>query len=260
VYSSDPSGLTEIRYFDFATNTDHLVPTGGVAAVLADVSNGHIVYTELGGLGSLIGEYDVATATTTYLGTSANNKASNPTVAADGSAAYQSRSFSANPSETEIVVTDLTQPDGAANVTRLTNDAMMDLNPQISADGNHVAYQKGFTTGTGMDIWVADKTSPGVWTETQLTGAAGEDVKPDISGDGRFVTWSATVAGATDVYVLDRDDNTTYQFAIASDQRNPSITEDGKYISFESHMPDPVTGGNYEIILANNPLHDDFIV
>ena len=81
-------------------------------------------------------------------------------------------------------------------------------------------------------------------------------VRPDISGDGRFVTWTSTIAGATDVYVLDRNDNTTYQFDIAGDQRNPSVTEDGKYISFESNE----TGAQYDIVLASNPLHDDFIM
>jgi WD40-like Beta Propeller Repeat len=255
VYSTDTPS-PQIRYF-VATNTDNVVPTSGFAAFLSDVSNGHIVYTGLSSTGPFAGsyifEFNLADSTTTAIGDS--NKTSNPTVSAGGDVAYESGAFSANPAETEIVVTEL-QPGGVQLTTRITDDAMKDSNPQISTDGNHVVWQKGLTTGTGLDIWVADKTAPGVWTSTQLTGASGEDVRPDISGDGRFVTWTSTIAGATDVYVLDRNDNTTYQFDIAGDQRNPSVTEDGKYISFESNE----TGAQYDIVLASNPLHDDFIM
>ena len=220
----EPTNPPQIRYFDFATNTDNVVPTSGFAAFLSDVSNGHIVYTGLSSTGPFAGsyifEFNLADSTTTAIGDS--NKTSNPTVSAGGDVAYESGAFSANPAETEIVVTEL-QPGGVQLTTRITDDAMKDSNPQISTDGNHVVWQKGLTTGTGLNIWVADKTAPGVWTSTQLTGASGEDVRPDISGDGRFVTWTSTIAGATDVYVLDRNDNTTYQFDIAGDQRNPSV-------------------------------------
>ena len=37
---------------------------------------------------------------------------------------------------------------------------------------------------------------------------------------------------------------------------NPSISEDGKHIAFESNE----TGAQFDIYLAENPLHDDFIM
>jgi Tol biopolymer transport system component len=253
VYTSTDA-TSEVRYYDFATNTDHLVPTGGFAAFLSDVSNGHIVYTQVGLGGSQIGEFNVADSTTTLIGTS--NQVSNPTVSTDGSVAYEDRGFNPDPAASEIVVTDITQ--GAASSVRITNDAMKDINPQISADGNHVVYQKGDTTGVNNDVWVSDTIAPGVWTSTDITATlAGEHVTPDISGDGRFVTWASTADGDYDIYVWDRlNPSATTHFDLPGVQRNPSITDDGKYISFESNHD----GLQFDVVLANNPLHDDFAV
>src|SRR4029079_9810250 len=155
----------------------------------------------------------------------------------------------------EIVVYDL----ATNTATRLTNDSVNDINPSVSADGNSVAWEKCLTGSTGCDIYVSHQTSPGVWSTTNISLSLpidGEEVIPSISGDGRFVAFSSTIAGESDIFVWDGDTDTTYRFDLPGVQRSPAISGDGRSIIFESNE----TGAQYDIYVADNPLHDDFII
>ena len=249
-YTSDDGVNSQIRYFDFATSSDHLVPTTG-PAFLSDVSDGRIVYTEFSGGGPHIGVFDTSDSTTTII--PGGNQRSDPSIGSN-LVGFEDRSLSGN-GTSEIVTYDL----ATNTATRLTNDALQDINPEISADGNHVVFQKTDTSGLNSDVYVSDQTSPGVFSTTNISATLptnGEELTPSISGDGRFVTWSSTVSGDSDIYILDRDTNTTHQFDLPGDQINPSITEDGRHIAFESNQAAP----EFDIYLADNPLHDDFIM
>ena len=252
-YTDDQAGETSIRIFDTSSNTDTPLLTSG-QAFLSEVSDdgNYVVATQvsLAG-GSQIVEWDLsANPVALPAVVSISNQASNPTVSGDGSyVAYEDRSFFANPQQSQIVVLDVNNPSGFKQV----GDAnLMDVNPEISADGNWVVFQTTQLNGSGSDISLYNRQAD---TTTVITGA-GEDMIPSISGDGRFVTYASTVAGETDIYVWDRDTNTTHQFDLPDVQRNASISTDGKYISFES-KPD---GFQFDVYRADNPLHDDFIV
>ena len=244
-------GLTEIRYFDFATNTDHVVPTG-IAPTLSDVSDGRIVYSEQTVFGSQIGVYDTNTDGTFII--PGGTFRVDPSIGST-TVAFEDRSFSANPLESEIVVYDL----ATNTTTRLTNDALRDVDPEVSEDGNAVVFQKTDLSGVNSDVYLSVQTFPGVWSTTNISATLptnGEEVSPSVSNGGQFVTWSSNADGDFDIYVWDRDTNTTHQFDLPGVQRNPSISEDGKHIAFESNE----TGAQYDIYVAENPLHDDFIM
>ena len=57
--NDDFDGSSTIRYFDFATNTEHVVPGNGIDR-LSDTDGQRIVFTQLDGTGDHIGIYDIA--------------------------------------------------------------------------------------------------------------------------------------------------------------------------------------------------------
>ena len=157
-YTNDTGAAQEIHYFDFTTNTDHVVPTVGVA-FLSDVSGSRIAFTNVSAIaGEVVGVFDTATNTSfTIPGGNQRTRAS----IGGNLVAFEDRSFSVNPNESEIVVYDLS----TGITTRLTNDALMDVNPSVSPTGNAVVFQKCQTNGLGCDIYVAVQTAPGVFTK-----------------------------------------------------------------------------------------------
>jgi hypothetical protein len=247
-YTSETGGVDEIRYFDFFTSTDQVVPTSGFAAYLSDVDQGRIVYTQVSLVGSEIGVFSTVDSTPFII--PGHTQAVNPSIGST-LVAFEDNSFGPT---SEIVTYDL-----ATNTsTRITNDSLPDRNPSVSADGNYIAFQELNASLTDSDVLVFHQISPGVFAQVDTTGlpTTGVEVNPSISGDGRFVAFQATIAGETDIYVWDRDHHTTYQFDLPGVQRNPSITEDGRHIAFESNQD----GSQFDLYLADNPLHDAFAV
>ena len=132
-----------------------------------------------------------------------------------------------NTIERVSVASDGTEP----NIRQLSN-------PSISADGRFVAYTSdasnlvpGDTNG-GSDIFVFDRqnnTTERVSVASDGTEATGNfdfgSIVPEISADGRFVAYSSDatnlVPGDTndgsDVFVFDRQTNTTQRVSVASD-------------------------------------------
>jgi hypothetical protein len=232
-YTDDQAGEIAIRYYDFVTNTDQAVPTTG-AAFLSDIDGTRIVHTQVSLAGSQIGLFNTADETTFIIpGGTQRTDASIGGL----TVAFEDRSFSANPNESEIVVYDL----ATNTTTRLTNDALLDINPQVSADGNVIVFQKAATTGTGSDIWVSVQTSPGVFTTSAITGSLGEDIHPTTNGS--VVAYASTRGGETDIYFQPVGGGAEVQLALAGVQRNPSMS--GDQIAFESNE----SGGQFDIYL-----------
>jgi hypothetical protein len=224
---------SEIRYYDFFTNTDQVVPTVGVAR-LSDISEGRIAYSQITGTGSEIGVYDTADNSTFII--PGGTFRVRPSIGSE-TVAFEDRSFSANPLETEIVVYDL----ATNTTTRLTNDSMRDTNPDVSPDGNVVVWQKGDTTGVNMDVYVSLQTAPGVWSTSALTGSPGEDLEPTT--DGSIIAYSSDRDGDADIYFQPVGGGPEQHLDLPGIQRNPSISGGG--IAFESNE----VGGQFDIYL-----------
>jgi len=161
--------------------------------------------------------------------------------------------------------------------------------PAISADGRHVAFLSaatnlvaGDTNGT-HDIFVHDRllaetTRVSVSsTGTQANGPSGEPISTvgwpaTISGDGRFVAFhsaaSNLVAGDTngvyDVFVHDRQTAQTIRVSSTSsgvqglsDHLFPSISGNGRYVTFDSDSTGLVPGDTNnvtDVFIAPNPM------
>ena len=140
--------------------------------------------------------------------------------------------------------------------------------PSINGDGQFIAFYSratnlvaGDTNGTDMDIFVHDTQSG----QTEVvsvsdTGVWGNNASKfaSISNDGRYVAFESTATnlvaldsnGSTsDIYVHDRLNSTTelVNLSDAGEQANlgsnkASISQDGRYVAFESRASNLVTG------------------
>jgi len=141
------------------------------------------------------------------------------------------------------------------------------IDPAVSEDGRFVAFRSNATnlvtgdTNGIADIFVYDRQA-GVTTRVSVTSAGGQStggggsVLPEISPDGRFVTFSSGSAdlvpgdtnGVSDVFVHDRATGTTTRVSVGgSGEGNdassaPSISADGRYVSFDSIATNLVPG------------------
>jgi len=203
-----------------------------------------------------------------------------PSISDDGDlVAFQSAASNLVASDTngyiDVFVKDLT----SGETTRVsTNSSGVQGNgysyrPSVSADGNHVAFDSEATnltsvvnTGVASDIFVKDLAS-GETTRVSTTSsralANGPSYKPSISADGRYVAFqsdaSNLVAGdtnaTTDVFVKDL---TTGQIARVSAPASgseadgissaPSISDDGRYVAFQSDAANLVAGDTNGLI------------
>jgi len=132
--------------------------------------------------------------------------------------------------------------------------------PDISGDGRYVAFSSAASTlvpndlGHG-DVFVRDRLLGTTVRASEPTGGGQADHAsdmPSISADGRFVAFdsqaSNLVAGDTnlhhDVFVKDLATSVLFHASLtsagtlpASDSREPSVSDDGRYVSFWSRSP-----------------------
>ncbi len=147
--------------------------------------------------------------------------------------------------------------------------------PSVSADGRYVAFKSeandlvaGDTNGV-EDVFVRDRLNGTTErasvssAEAQGTGScscsSASLATPHISSNGRFVAFSSDltnlVAGDTnarsDVFVRDRSAGTTKRVSLspagaqrAGESGSPSISDNGRYVAFDSPAPGDVSGRN----------------
>jgi hypothetical protein len=134
------------------------------------------------------------------------------------------------------------------------------VDPSISDDGRYVAFQSaasnlvaGDTNGV-RDVFVRDRAS-GVTVRVSVAGdgtqANDHNEAPAISADGRHVAFRSFATnlvavdtnGRTGVFVHDLDTGVTGRVSVGNtgaqsdrDSDRPSISADGRYVAFESHV------------------------
>ncbi len=138
--------------------------------------------------------------------------------------------------------------------------------PSISADGRYVAFHSFATNlvaGDGnaaVDVFVRDLQT-NTTTRASVDTAGGDpdswSDRPSISADGRYVAFESGATdlvagdgnGAADVFVRDRQTNTTTRLSVDTaggdsdaGSYNPSISADGRYVAFDSLATDLVAG------------------
>ncbi|MBT2384620.1 PD40 domain-containing protein [Streptomyces sp. ISL-11] len=155
------------------------------------------------------------------------------------------RDLAAGTTELISVATDGTQADGPS------------YSASVSGDGRYVVFDSeatnlvpGRPTGTTLDVYVRDRRTGR--TEALLPPAATQGSStssPSISADGRYVAFSSARAdlvpgdtnGQTDVFVVDRHDNSVRRVSVTSAggqadgfSVGPVISADGSRVGFKS--------------------------
>ena len=155
--------------------------------------------------------------------------------------------------------------DSAGNQEDSNNGRYRDV--AISGDGRFVAFASdasnlvaGDTNGTG-DVFVHDRQT-GATTRVSVDSAGGQGNNEsgngglDISGDGRFVAFESVASNLIesdtifeDVFVHDRLTGATTRVSVDSAGRqadhvstHPSISDDGRFVAFESLASNLVAG------------------
>lgn len=176
-----------IRYFDLATNTDHLI--SGDSSRSSNVSGGRIAFEELldsGAFQSVV--FDTVSQTSTVL----------PGVrlpAISGNLIVSEKKLETE-TDLELEAYDL----NTGSTTRLTDDDLDDSRQQMSPSADTLVWRKCQITQSGCDIYCAIQTSPGVFFTRKLTGPETEDNQPDT--DGQTVAYLKTQnnEGEGDIY------------------------------------------------------------
>ena len=229
----DLLGASRIRYFDFATNTDHLIP-GDTADSLSDVSGGYIVFEQANTDGTVsgprIGIFDVASQTRGGLA-----GINSPSIGGNFISFDDRLQRKSLPSDVGVYKI------GVGAIARLSNDDLFDRNAVMSSTGNAVVWEKCQTNESGCDIYAAIQTSPNVFAVNALTGAEGEDRDP--STNGQIAVYTSNRNGETDIYIGSLAGNAETRLSISGDQRDPHIA--GNLIVFQSQVQD----GSYDVFV-----------
>lgn len=149
----------------------------------------------------------------------------------------------------------------------------------INADGRFVAFESAasnLTTpsadsnGTIVDVFVHDResgTTERISVASNGSDGNGSSRRPSLSSDGRYVVFYSDASnlvtgdtnGALDVFVHDRETNTTERVSVSSDGTEgnghsveATISADGRYIAFQSvasNLAPPDTSPSLDVFL-----------
>ena len=248
--NDDLEGSSTIRYLDFATNTEHVLP-GNNLDRLSNTDGRRIAFTELSGTGDRIYIYDIASQAVTLI---PGNLNLGPAIG--GNLVAFMHDNPALPRSFEIQVYDL----NTGNVTQLTNDTLFDGPPSVSPDGKVVVWHKCQNlNATDCDVYSATQTGPGAFT-TRLLASDGDSRSPDTNG--QLVVYLSDKGGDYDIYIQRVDGSNEMHLSLPGNQRDLRIS--GNLIVFESE----IAANSYDIFLydlssarlyrvTNTPDHDE---
>ena len=116
--------------------------------------------------------------------------------------------------------------------TRLIASTRTDFFPQVSPDGDRIAFES-HRSGS-PEVWVCDRDGRGA---VQLTSFAGVNAgTPSWSPDGRWIAFDAYPGGNADIYVISAEGGSPRRLTTEGSQENvPSWSRNGKWIYFSSN-------------------------
>jgi len=221
--NDDFDGSSSIHYFDFATNTDHVVPGNGLDR-LSDTDGQQIVFTQLDGTGDHIGIYDIASQTTTFIGSSGN---SDPAL---GGNLVAFRHGEGSNVIGDIIIYDR----NTGGFLPLSYNDVPDWSPAVSPDGNVVVWQTCQLDHASCSIYASALNSDGTLFRSHLVSGTGDNASPDTNG--QLIVYTSERNGENDIYFQTVAGPTEMNLSIPGDQRDVRIA--GNLLVFESQMAD----------------------
>lgn len=203
-----------------------------------------------------------------------------PSISADGRyVAFMSSSSDLVPSDTNSAADVFVRDLRAGTTVRVSLDSEgnegndSSFGPSISADGRHVAFVSdasnlvGRDTNEAWDVFVRDlETNTTMRVSVSDAGEEGNrpypSYNPSISADGRYVAFQSSASnlvdddtnGVADVFVRDVHAGITTCISVTGsgilgdrDSRSPSISADGRFVTFHSSASDLVAGDTNKV-------------
>ena len=257
--SSSVSISADGRYAAFESDASNLVQ--GDSNGKKDV----FVYDESTGIMEIVSRADD--------GTQGNGSSFNPSISADGRyIVFESFASNLAPEDSngkkDIFVYD--ESTGIMETISIAGDGAQgngsSSNPSISADGRYIAFESfasnlvpGDFNGK-CDIFVYDCHANTIEIVSLTSGGGlsnGNSSGADINADGEYVAFESYAAnlvpfdtnGKNDIFVYSRDTNTIEMISVSDEgihgittSDNPSISADGRYVSFDSCASNLVAG------------------
>jgi beta propeller repeat protein len=231
VYTDFSAGSSSgrIHYHNVVTGFDAAIPNlDGGGDSLSDISGTTVVYIHFAAGRHAVYSFDIAAGGDPVEldpQPASNRRRSS---VGDRTVAWQDFGFTALVSP-EIVVYDL----DTHVMTRLTDDALYDRDPQVSADGNTVTWAKCTSIAGGCEVWHAVRTGS-AWTAGPLTSGGTESSLPDTYGN--TVVYDRTLGfDESDIVWQPVGGGPEGQLTLPSMQQNPSISRG--VVTFESYDP-----------------------
>lgn len=240
VYTDFSAGSSSgrIHYHNVVTGFDAAIPNlEGGGDSLSDINGTTVVYIHIAAGRHAVYSFDIATggAPVELDPQPASNR--REAAVGDRTVAWQDFGFTALVSP-EIVVYDL----DTHVMTRLTDDALYDRDPQVSADGNTVTWAKCTSIAGGCEVWNAVRTGS-TWMASPLTTGGTESSLPDT--DGSTVVYDRELGfDESDIVWQPVGGGLERQLTLPSMQQNPSIS--GGVVTFENYDPTASTP-NFDI-------------
>jgi hypothetical protein len=219
--NDDFQGQSTIRYHDLITGADNVIP-GNTVDLLSDISGSRVAYTEITFTGDTVRIFDTISQTQTVV---PGLNLSNPSIGGN-LVAFEDRN--AEFTAPQIAVYDLATGTG----TSLTNDSLVNQNPNVSPNGDVVVWNKCQTFAVDCTVYAALQTTPGVFTTRALT--AGGDREHSPFTNGAIAVYISNRSGENDVYYQTLVGGAEVHLAIPGDQHWARIS--GDLISFESQV------------------------
>ena len=221
--NDDLEGISSIRYFDFATGTEHLVPGNGLDR-LSETDGQRIVFTELSATGDRVALYDIASQMTTVIGGGW-----------DSDPALGGNLVAFRHAESPNAIGDISLYDrNTGGYLPLAFNDVQDWWPAVSPDGNVVTWASCRSGMAGCSINAAIKSSDGKLFSIRLISGTGENQRPDTNGE--FIVYTSDKNGENDIYVQRVDNATEKHLSIPGDQVGVRIS--GNLLVFESQVAD----------------------
>ena len=235
-----------IRYFDFSTSSDGVVPAGGPgdSDVLSDVNDGRIAF-------SRTRASDGATAVMLFDTTNSNLTELDPqgsgTIrfgAAIGGDTVAYAEFAFNPGE--IYAYDLS----AGTATNVSQAPEIDMNPAVAPAGDVVVWER--CVGSNCDIYESLR-SVGSWgAPTVVAATSANEANPDT--DGTTVVYDSARPSPTghDIYFRPIQGGPETALELSGLQQDPSISNG--VIAFENRSSPENPADVWIYVLATNTV------
>lgn len=209
-----------IRYFNFLTNADSMVPSSGDTDLLSDVSNTRIAFSRVMSDRTACMVFDVTTATLTEIAPASGSSRFGTALGGNTVAFVED-----NSGNSDIFVADL--PSGIPLNLSVSLDT--DQNLGMAPSGNAIVWVR-IAGATGADIMKAIR-SGGVWGSASVVSAT-IDPEENPDTDGTTIVYDSVRAGERDVFMQPLSGGVETGLELAGAQGNPNIS--AGVIAFES--------------------------